>query len=141
MKKIFIFLISILPLTLSGQSLEHDLFNAYDAYKEESIQNRRFKHKDIIPLIQTMERSDICSVRQVGHSIEGRSINLISMGHGNTQVLLWSQMHGDESTATMALMDLFNFFRASDDFDDIKKLILDSLTLNFIPMLNPDGAE
>jgi hypothetical protein len=57
-------------------------------------------------------------------------------------VLLWSQMHGDEATATMALFDLFNFFRARDDgFDSLRHLILQHTTLYFVPMLNPDGAE
>src|SRR5690606_4079409 len=56
--------------------------------------------------------------------------------------MLWSQMHGDESTATMVLMDLFNFFSGSDDeFDSIRTLIRTNTHLYFIPMLNPDGAE
>ena len=50
-------------------------------------------------------------------------------------------MHGDESTATMALFDIFNFFTANDKFVDFKKAILDKLTIYIIPMLNPDGAE
>jgi hypothetical protein len=54
---------------------------------------------------------------------------------------MWSQMHGDESTATMALFDLFNFFSARDEHDSLRNLILDNLELHIIPMLNPDGAE
>jgi hypothetical protein len=36
-------------------------------------------------------------------------MNAVTHGHGPTTVLLWSQMHGDESTATMALADIFAF--------------------------------
>ncbi|MCB0617058.1 MAG: hypothetical protein KDC75_27265, partial [Phaeodactylibacter sp.] len=43
--------------------------------------------------------------------------------------------------ATMALLDIFNFFSASDGFDDLRRRLLNELTLYFIPMLNPDGAE
>jgi hypothetical protein len=50
-------------------------------------------------------------------------------------------MHGDEPTATMAMMDIFNFFKASDELDPVRKMLLEKLTLHFVPMLNPDGAE
>jgi len=56
--------------------------------------------------------------------------------------MLWSQMHGDEPTATMALFDILNFLEGKDDgFDSIRTLLQDNLTIHFIPMLNPDGAE
>ena len=51
-------------------------------------------------------------------------------------------MHGDESTATMAIFDMFNFLTASGDgFDDFRKELAEKTTLYFVPMLNPDGAE
>ncbi|MCB0587870.1 MAG: hypothetical protein KDD06_21435 [Phaeodactylibacter sp.] len=115
------------------------LYDAYQQYREPSIDNRRFKHSDIVPLIQRL--GPPFEWREAGQSIEGRSINLVRLGNGPKTVLLWSQMHGDEPTATMALMDLFNFFGASDDFDGFRRRLLSELTLYFIPMLNPDGAE
>jgi hypothetical protein len=54
--------------------------------------------------------------------------------------MLWSQMHGDEPTATMALVDIFNFFAKYPDHTTTKT-IREKLTLLVIPMLNPDGAE
>jgi hypothetical protein len=56
------------------------------------------------------------------------------------KVLLWSQMHGDESTATMALLDVLNFFKRKPDHV-VTRGILDALDLLIVPMLNPDGAE
>src|SRR5690606_8737021 len=45
-------------------------------------------------------------------------------------------------TATMALLDLFNFLEAKEDgFDPIRTCLKDNLTIHFIPMRNPDGAE
>src|SRR5690606_38992762 len=56
--------------------------------------------------------------------------------------LLWSQMHGDEPTATMALMDIFRLLQSENrDFETAKALLKNELTLLFIPMLNPDGAQ
>ena len=49
-------------------------------------------------------------------------------------------MHGDEPTATQAIFDIFNFLQ-SEDFQDEKDAMLSNLTVHFLPMLNPDGAE
>src|SRR3972149_2499106 len=54
---------------------------------------------------------DLFSVEQLGVSVEGRSINHVWFGRGPMHVLLWSQMHGDEPTATAALFDLFEYVR------------------------------
>ena len=80
-------------------------------------------------------------MKQEGLSAQNREIYLISIGTGKTKVFLWSQMHGDEPTATMALFDIFNFFTQSGQFDNFKKEVLGKLTIYFMPMVNPDGAE
>jgi Predicted carboxypeptidase len=77
---------------------------------------------------------------RVGTSVEGRSINMVSMGTGPVRVLLWSQMHGDEPTATAALFDVFEYFQRHRTDPAVRRM-LSSLTLYVIPMLNPDGAE
>jgi hypothetical protein len=76
----------------------------------------------------------------LGTSGEGRTISLYSIGTGPIKVMLWSQMHGDEPTATMALVDIFNFLIKNPDHR-ITKILQEKLTLLAIPMLNPDGAE
>lgn len=133
----------LLPLTLFAQpKAGPDLaLDRYDSYKETSIKNRRFKHADIQPLITKIKSYPGVEVRNLGASVEGRSIQMIRIGNGPVKVMLWSQMHGDEATATMAIFDLFNFFRASDELDPLRKLITDNLSLYLIPMLNPDGAQ
>lgn len=142
----------VLILTLTGifmsiiiKAQETDLslrlYNSYEHYKEKSLTKKRFRHGDLAPLISKLKRRKLYSVKKLGSSIENRDINLISAGSGKTKVLLWSQMHGDESTATMALFDVINFLDTSDGFDELRGRILQNLTLYFIPMLNPDGAE
>lgn len=117
------------------------LNNNYQKYREESLVRRRFKHSEILPLINGLKENALFTVKQTGSSAQGREIYLISLGKGKTKVFLWSQMHGDESTATMALFDICNFFMGSDQLDDFRKDILNNLTIYFIPMVNPDGAE
>ena len=83
---------------------------------------------------------ELFSLEQIGESVEGRSINHIRVGSGRTGVLLWSQMHGDEPTATAALFDVFAYLTKHRDDPTVKR-ILQELTLHVVPMVNPDGAE
>ena len=71
----------------------------------------------------------------VGHSILKQPIYAHQIGKGPVKVLMWSQMHGNESTTTRALFDLFNHLH-SPQGDELLK----GLTLMIIPQLSPDGA-
>ncbi|MDR7131606.1 hypothetical protein J2X69_003970 [Algoriphagus sp. 4150] len=116
------------------------LESAYFQFKEPAITHRRFRHADLQPLIQ--KHSVAFRITTLGESVEGRSISSLDWGTGKTKVMLWSQMHGNESTATMSLFDLFNFLEASgDEYDELRDLLKSKLDLKFIPMINPDGAE
>jgi Zinc carboxypeptidase len=53
---------------------------------------------------------------------------------------MWSQMHGDEPTATSALVDLFHYFQENRKIPWVAA-IEKSMTIRAVPMLNPDGAE
>ena len=119
------------------------LYEAHEQYREPSIATRRFKHRDIEPLLLQLKEEPGFTVTRLGESVEGRAIYDVSFGRGKTQVLLWSQMHGNEPTATMAGLDLFNFMsnRSDTALSMVRQTILDSLTVHFVPMLNPDGAE
>ena len=123
--------------------IDTSTFNSiYTKYKEPALKHRRFKHQDIDSLLQLHKGQGTLVVDQIGKSFEGRAIYEVSFGKGEKKVMLWSQMHGDEPTATMALFDLFNFIEASNDgYDDIRNLLKEKLEIHFIPMLNPDGAE
>ena len=117
-----------------------ELEKKYDNLKEKSLFNRRFKHTDILPLIAKLRNIPILEVREIGKSTEGREIFLIKAGKGKIKVFLWSQMHGNEPTATGALFDILNFLSA-DVLNNEKNSILNELSLYFVPMVNPDGAQ
>ena len=136
-----ILLFMMLTIQSNAQSvpLHQELYEAYPSFQEPTIKDRRFKHADIVPLIRSLKAP--FEVKTVGQSIEGRDIFLVKVGTGETRVLLWSQMHGNEPTATMAIMDLFRFFGQREEFASLIDRLLRDLTIYFIPMLNPDGAE
>ncbi len=75
-----------------------------------------------------------------GESTEQRPIRLLTLGSGPTPVLLWTQMHGDEPTATRALLDILSIM-SNQKSSEIIEAIRNNLTLYILPMLNPDGAE
>lgn len=138
---LILIMISIGSVSAQNFSFSQKLYDQYDAFNEEAIKNRRFKHQEVKDLVRELKTGSKFEVSKVGQSVEGRDIFMVKIGEGETKVLLWSQMHGDEPTATMALFDIFNFFKQESAFEKEKKDILDNTTLYFIPMLNPDGAE
>ncbi len=113
--------------------------NWYHTGFEKNLNGRRILFEDIEPLITGLSlkfRKDI-----IGHSECGIPIYKISMGSGKIKVLIWSQMHGNESTGTKALFDLFKFFECGEvECSTIKDAILSNCSLEIITILNPDGA-
>ncbi|MGB2867772.1 MAG: M14 family zinc carboxypeptidase [Bacteroidota bacterium] len=120
--------------------LAHELFDSYDSYKVADITSRRFTQADLYRWLAPLKTKKVFEQSTVGTSAEGRSLSLLTVGKGSTKVFLWSQMHGDEPTATMALVDMLNFF-ALNPSHAVTTTIRDNLTLLILPMVNPDGAE
>ena len=77
---------------------------------------------------------------EIGRSVQGRSLYAIDVGRGPIRVLLWSQMHGDEPTATLALTDLLGYMLSNAD-DPVVRRLKERLSMTALLMLNPDGAE
>jgi hypothetical protein len=115
-----------------------------DGYRVPGLEDRRFNHAGYWAALETAIGADEAGrlrVTELGRSIEGRAINAVTFGGGPTSALLWSQMHGDESAASMALADIVHWMAASPAEDGLRRLLEERLTITMIPMLNPDGAE
>ena len=99
-------------------------------------------HQELVRRLEEVVRSsgDLFQMNKVGESVEGRAIYHVRIGTGPFGVLMWSQMHGDEPTATSALFDLFEYFRRHRKEPAVERM-LSALTVHVIPMLNPDGAQ
>lgn len=96
--------------------------------------------EDIIAIVDELSSRDIVSKSVIGHSFSGQAINCLTLGFGPKKVVMWSQMHGDESTATAAVLDIIHLLSA----ELVTSLNADwqsLLTIHIIPMLNPDGAQ
>lgn len=117
------------------------LIRDYEKFKEHLISHRRFKYQNIQQLINKHANAEQFEIDIAGQSVEGRNIYLIKAGEGEKKILIWTQMHGNEPTATMALFDLLNFLSEAPQINEISSTILKYCTLYFIPVLNPDGME
>ena len=123
-----------------GQDVLANGLRIAERYHVAAIGGRRFTHADYWSAVAPFVASPDLRQEEVGRSMLGREIRTITFGTGPTRVLLWSQMHGDESTASMALADIFRFLAEGTD-DPLRARLHDRLTIVFVPMLNPDGAE
>ena len=116
-----------------------DLEQCYSLNFERKLSGRRILFADILPLIINLPSKFKKEI--IGYSENKIPIYKITIGTGATKVLTWSQMHGNESTGTKALFDLFNIFKSNaPKIKTIVNIILTNCTLEFIILLNPDGA-
>ncbi|WP_010179301.1 M14 family zinc carboxypeptidase [Aquimarina agarilytica] len=113
-----------------------EIITSFSEYKEASLNGRYITQSDIQPLLTKWK--DQFTIDQIGVSENKLPIHLIKVGSGAKRLLFWSQMHGNESTTTKALFDLFHFL--NDASNELAVQILKECTLYIIPMLNPDGA-
>lgn len=113
------------------------LKNIFETEKELTLSGKWITLKNIEKLFS--KHKNVFEIDQLGFSEEQRPIYKLKIGSGKKKILLWSQMHGNESTGTKALFDLFNCF--SNNKEKELKTILEECTLVFIPMLNPDGSQ
>ncbi len=122
------------------KKLDIVLLNTWFALNfQNKIKGRWITLPNILPLIKNLGR--IFTVKKIGESFLGKDIFKITFGKGEIRILIWTQMHGNESTGTKALFDLFQLFDSKNIFSEITDEILNKCTITCIPMLNPDGAE
>lgn len=120
--------------------LTSELLALHDLVRVSGLERRRFTAKAYWNLLDPiLDGSAALACEQVGESAEGRPLRVVSFGEGEVAVVAWSQMHGDESTATMALADTFSFLARHPEHALVRALSR-RLGLHFVPMLNPDGA-
>ena len=126
------------PAAVSPQ----DLARVWDAEHVSPQVPPLMTHQEVVDRLKAVVAAapELFTMEQIGESVEGRSIHHVRFGVGATPVLLWSQMHGDEPTATAALFDVFEYLSKHRKAEGVER-IYSELTLHFVPMLNPDGAE
>jgi len=80
----------------------------HDTYQEKTLFGRYITLDNIEPLLLKYKAAII------GKSVLGKSIYKYQIGTGKIKVLMWSQMHGNESTTTKALFDFINVLHSNN---------------------------
>ncbi len=115
------------------------LVNVIKTYKTNSLSGLYINHDMISSIIKDLD-PEVFNVEEIGRSEENRPVYRVKFGKGSVKVLLWTQMHGDETTATKSVLDVFSIVN-SRKVTNVNLEFLEHLTIYVIPMLNPDGAE
>jgi Zinc carboxypeptidase len=139
----FLLLSSILIILLMNIETHAQTAKEFaDIWEKNHISNiapSNVRHKDLQKYLAQLKELGL-KVEEVGRSYGNREIYQIEWGKGTTKIFLWSQMHGDEPTATSALIDMFAYLQKNGDKKWVKKFE-ETFTIRAVPMLNPDGAE
>ena len=140
MKSVFLFLILIFSISpaVSAQTAK-DLAADWEKSHFSTILPSDLRHADLKKQLDELKKIGL-KVNEVGKSYAMREIYQIEWGKGKTKVFMWSQMHGDEPTATPAVLDMLVYLQSNRDKSWVKELE-NALTIRVVPMLNPDGAE
>ena len=97
-------------------------------------------HAQLTSALEQIERTSkgTVDVEVVGHSNQGREIYQARVGHGDTVILVESQIHGNENHGTEALLNLLKEFGGNTAE---AREIRENVTIVAIPRLNVDGGE
>ncbi len=109
-------------------------------YQWPSLDKQHLVYEDVAPVIDSLTTHSRISQAIIGKSFNGVPIHRLTLGNGPLTVLAWTQMHGDEPSASAAVLDLLAMLSDSGCDDLVGESWLSHITLHVIPMLNPDGA-
>jgi len=113
--------------------LDHSTLQlVFNSYKTKTIFHRYITNEHIEPVLKLLSKK--CDIAIIGRSVNDLPIYGIQLGNGTKRILMWSQMHGNESTTTKACFDLLNYLINNTQ-------LLEDCSLYIIPILNPDGAK
>jgi hypothetical protein len=114
----------------------------YQRYRYKTLNSRYLRPSQLSKALNEIAIDPSFEQLSIGKSFLDRSITKVRWGSGPIPILMWAQMHGNEATAALALLDFMQFLAKADGAhaawrDDLAK----KLSVHIIPQLNPDGAE
>lgn len=115
------------------------LHSSLSDYKNTRIQGLNGRYLPLFVLEQVLSQNfKTHSIAVYGRSVANLPIYGIRIGRGGTRVLMWSQMHGNESTTTRAVLDLIKLLGTESNSSSH---LLNQVEILVLPMLNPDGSN
>ena len=112
----------------------NNIYSIYDEFKVHQIKGRYITNSHILPFLKNLNSN--FKLQKIGFSEKNNPIYSVNFGNGPINILIWSQMHGNEATTTKSLIDCLNLFNSINN-----EFITNNLCVKIIPILNPDGAN
>ena len=112
----------------------NNIYSLYNEFKVHQIKGRYITNSHILPFLKNLNSS--FKLQNIGFSEKNTPIYSVNFGKGPINILIWSQMHGNEATTTKSLIDCLNLFNSINN-----EFITNNLCIKIIPILNPDGAN
>ncbi len=122
------------------KQLCNSFIKGYEDFKATGIDSRYLRYTQFWEHYKKFDTSPFFQKAAIGKSVEGRPIQGITFGTGPKKLLIWTQMHGNEATATRALLDIFEGL-SSNKNEAFRDYLYQNLQIQFVPILNPDGSE
>ena len=100
-----------------------------------------YSHEQHLNLIGQAQGSGLCQVSDLGSTVQGRDINLLTVGHeveSDLKVWIIARQHPGETMAEWFIEGLLN--RLLDTQDPTSRALLDRATFYIVPNMNPDGS-
>lgn len=117
-----------------------DIYELALTHQQPGLNKVHLTYTDIEPALTQLRAHPAVTATTLGKSYLGVPITRFTLGSGPLTLLAWTQMHGDEPTATAAVIDWLTMLLHQPPTSlpqDWRSLV----TLHVIPMLNPDGAS
>jgi murein tripeptide amidase MpaA len=119
-------------LIIDHTPLANSIYYAYfEPYSDEQHQN----------LIGQAQGSGLCQVHDLGNTVDGRDLNLLTIGHeveSDLKVWIIARQHPGETMAEWFIEGLLS--RLLDPQDPTSRALLDNVTFYVVPNMNPDGS-
>jgi murein tripeptide amidase MpaA len=93
------------------------------------------RHQD---LVAEAAASEGVGYRRLGQTLDGRSLDCLEMGTGDTQVWLYARQHPGESMAEWWMEGALEVL--TDPADTVARVLRQKCRLHVVPNCNPDGS-
>lgn len=93
------------------------------------------RHQDLIARIGAKPG---VTHRELGRTLDGRALDLLTMGEGSKRVWLYARQHPGESMAEWWMEGALE--KLTDDRDAAAQALRAKATLHLVPNMNPDGS-
>lgn len=100
-----------------------------------------YSHEQHLNLLGEAQGSGLCQIEDLGNTVQGRDINLLTIGNqAESDLKIWiiARQHPGETMAEWFIEGLL--MRLLDHQDPTARALLNQATFYIVPNMNPDGA-